>query len=78
MRHREGDSSAEELHLLTEGQQWGYSTFHGLFFFLLSQQQDGLQSYDTSNKKMKDTQQQRCLIFMKHEVNKMQKRNIMP
>lgn len=78
MRHREGDSSAEDLRLLAEGQQWGYSTFHGLFVFLLAQQQDGLQSYDTANKKMKDTQQQCCLIFMKRDVNKMQKQNVTP
>ena len=56
----------------------GYNTFHRMYLFLLPQKEDGLQSYDTSNKKMKATQQQCSLIFMKHEVNQMQKQNITP
>lgn len=31
MRHRVGDSSAEDPHLLTEGQQWDAACFTGCF-----------------------------------------------
>lgn len=62
----------KHLNVLTERQQWGYSTFHQLFLSLLSQQQQSSNSWN---------ERYPAAVWpeiYKHEVNKMQRQNILP